>query len=84
MELRLLPCPLRNAGHVLTRDALRRRVWGEEEHASNLLDVHIGRLRRKLAAIDAPARIETIRGPGCRLRTGPVLLATADRTRRSA
>jgi DNA-binding response OmpR family regulator len=84
MELRLLRCLLQNAGHVLTRDALQRRVWGGEESASNLLDVYIGRLRRKLAAVDAPARIETIRGLGYRLRTGPALLAPADRTRRSA
>lgn len=84
LELRLLQCLLQNAGHVLTGAALRRRVWGQEERASNLLEVHIGRLRRKLAALDAPARIETVRSLGYRLRTGPVLLAPADRTRRSA
>jgi two-component system, OmpR family, response regulator len=81
LELRLLQCLLRNAGHVVTGDALRHRVWGQEESASNMLEVYIGRLRRKLAALDAPARIETVRGLGYRFRTDQTLPAADDRAR---
>lgn len=76
LESRLLRHLMLNAGHVLTREALRRAAWGRAEGESNMLEVYIGRLRRKLAAIEAPAQIETVRGLGYRLR--------ADRARKSA
>jgi DNA-binding response OmpR family regulator len=84
LELRLLRSLFVNAGHVLTRDALRRAVWGQEQSESNMLEVYIGRLRRKLIAIDAPARIETVRGLGYRFRADRTLPVVDDRARISA
>jgi two-component system OmpR family response regulator len=75
LEMRLLRYLIQHAGHVLGRDAILRTVWGQEESESNLLDVHIGRLRRKLAAADAPASIETVRSLGYRFRAHPLLPA---------
>jgi len=75
LELHLLRYLMQHAGHVLGRDAILRTVWGQEASQSNLLDVHIGRLRRKLAAADAPASIETIRHLGYRFRAHPLLPA---------
>lgn len=87
-ELRLLRVLLQHAGRVCAGDALRRAVWGPEEGESNLLEVYIGRLRRKLAALEAPARIETVRGVGYRLYVDRALPAdappAADASRRSA
>ena len=50
-----------NAGRVLSREQLEERLyaWGEEVE-SNVLEVHIHHLRRKLA----PGVIRTVRGVG--------------------
>jgi len=54
-------------GQVLSRAELLRNVWGiESEPSTNLVDVHIGRLRRKLDAY-GPQVIKTVRGKGYRL-----------------
>jgi DNA-binding response OmpR family regulator len=57
IEFRLLYCLMRNAGHVVSRSALIRRVWGGDEGATQHdLSVFIARLRAKLAlAGDAQA-----------------------------
>ncbi|MCP4306211.1 MAG: response regulator transcription factor [bacterium] len=55
----------RHPGQVLTREVLLSRVWGYDfDPGSNVVDVYIGYLRRKLGR-DA---IETVRGAGYRLR----------------
>ncbi len=61
-ELRLLRYFMENAGKVLSRPRLLRALLGdaEERVSSNLLDVHIHHLRRKLGA----HRIKTVRGMG--------------------
>ena len=84
LELRLLRGLMLHAGHVLTRDAILRTVWGQDESESNMLDVHIGRLRRKLAAADAPADIETVRSLGYRFRAHPLPPAVGERSQLSA
>lgn len=67
MEFEILECLLRNQGHVVTREMLARHVWKETERATpldNVIDVHIGRLRKK---IDGPFRgklLHTVRGVG--------------------
>jgi DNA-binding response OmpR family regulator len=67
MEFEILGCLLRNQGHVVTREMLARHVWKETERATpldNVIDVHIGRLRKK---IDGPFRgklLHTVRGVG--------------------
>jgi DNA-binding response OmpR family regulator len=73
-EFALLEFLLRHQGHVVTRDMLAREVWMETERATpldNVIDVHIGRLRRK---IDEPFReklLRTVRGVGFILSEEP-------------
>jgi two-component system response regulator TctD len=50
---------------VVDRALLEAELFPDETVAPNVLDVHIGRLRRKLAP-DGP-RIQTLRGVGYRL-----------------
>lgn len=57
---------LEHPGQVLTREQLLSRVWGYDfDPASNVVDVYIRYLRRKLGS----DRIETVRGVGYRLAT---------------
>ncbi|CCP12742.1 Response regulator mprA [Stenotrophomonas maltophilia SKK35] len=64
-EFKLLEYLMRNAGQVLTRMMLFEEVWGYHfDPGTNLIDVHIGRLRRKLDHADAPSLIRTVRGSG--------------------
>jgi len=68
-EFDLLLALVRAEGRTLTRTELLRDVWGiDGEPATNLVDVHIGRLRRKLDA-HGPSLIHTVRGEGYRLAT---------------
>ncbi|NNF59028.1 MAG: winged helix-turn-helix transcriptional regulator, partial [Rhodothermaceae bacterium] len=46
---------------------LHRDVWGHRfDRGTNLIDVYVGYVRRKLAAAGCAARIETVRGVGYR------------------
>jgi two-component system, OmpR family, copper resistance phosphate regulon response regulator CusR len=64
-ESSLLAAFVRHAGHVLSRDQLLRLVWEIEfDPGSNVVDVYVAALRRKLGA----QVIETVRGRGYRLR----------------
>jgi two-component system copper resistance phosphate regulon response regulator CusR len=64
-EFSLLECLCRNAGRTVTRSMLLTEVWGTRfQPDTNVVDVHIYRLRGK---IDAPGRepmIKTLRGIG--------------------
>ncbi len=73
LEFQLLMSLMRRPGRVFTRDQLADAVWGQTEvGAGRVVDVHIGRLRRKLGeAAESPRFIETIRGVGYRLRAQP-------------
>jgi DNA-binding response OmpR family regulator len=63
-EFALLETFLRNPGQVLSREQLLSRVWGYDfDPQSNLVDVYVGYLRRKLGE----GYIETVRGAGYRL-----------------
>jgi two-component system response regulator PhoP len=71
-EYALLEYLLRNAGIALAREDIEERVWGGAfETSSNVLDVMIGRLRRKLGK-KASSAIETVRGHGYRFRRAAV------------
>src|SRR5205814_2013052 len=60
---------LRHPGQALSRTQIAERVWSWEFHGdSNIIDVYIGYLRRKLDAAGEPSAIETLRGFGYRLR----------------
>jgi len=64
-EFTLLEYLLRHPGQVLTRTQLGEAVWGLDfEHDSNVVDVYIGYLRRKLALSEAAPSIRTVRGAG--------------------
>jgi DNA-binding response OmpR family regulator len=66
-EFRLLHHLVRHAGEVVTRDSILSVVWGYHfDPRSNVVDVCVRRLRRKLGD-DAP--IETVRHAGYRLTT---------------
>ncbi|HXD59364.1 MAG TPA: response regulator transcription factor [Thermoleophilaceae bacterium] len=67
-EFRLLRVMLERAGDVVSREQLLADVWGYDfDPRSNVVDVSIRRLRRKLGP-DAP--IETVRNVGYRLAAG--------------
>jgi DNA-binding response OmpR family regulator len=69
----LLAAFLRHAGEVLSRDELLRLVWELEfDPGSNVVDVYVAALRRKLGR----HLIETVRGHGYRLSLGGQRLAT--------
>lgn len=70
-EFELFRYFMENAGETVTRAMLLRDVWNMNfDPQTNVVDVNIGRLRRKLEdGFDAPA-LETIWGSGYRLTTG--------------
>ena len=69
LELKLLIELVRNADAVLTRAMLIERVWGYDFMPdTNLVDVHIRRLRRKLTEGGDDDPIQTLRGIGYMLR----------------
>ena len=64
-EYAILEALMRRTGEVVTRAWLAERVWETEQDAlTNLLDVHISHLRRKIDAAGAAPLIHTIRGSG--------------------
>jgi DNA-binding response OmpR family regulator len=64
-EFTLLETFLRHPGQVLSREQLLSHVWGYDfDPGSNVVDVYVGYLRRKLGA----HRFETVRGMGYRMR----------------
>jgi two-component system, OmpR family, response regulator len=64
-EFRLLECLMRHAGQVVTRTMLFEEVWNYHHvEATNVIDVHIGKLRRKLDPDGTRPMIETVRGAG--------------------
>jgi two-component system OmpR family response regulator len=63
-EFRLLEFMMRHQGQVLTRTMLLERVWDFNfDPTTNVVDVHMSRLRRKLDAAGPPL-IRTVRGAG--------------------
>jgi DNA-binding response OmpR family regulator len=66
-EFELLVYLMRNRGHVLTREQILRAVWGyEHDPGTNVVDVYVGYLRRKLRDGSGEAPITTIRSVGYR------------------
>ena len=64
-EFALAEAFVRHPGQVLSREQLLDRVWGYDfDPGSNIVEVYVGYLRRKLG----PDAIETVRGMGYRLR----------------
>lgn len=68
-EFQLLEHFLLHPEEVVTRTELLEKVWELEfDPESNVVDVHVGNLRRKLTSGGEPELIETIRGVGYRLK----------------
>jgi len=68
-EFRLLECLMRNAGSVVTRTMLLEDVWDYHfDPQTNVIDVHVSRLRQKIDRdFDTPL-LQTVRGAGYVLR----------------
>jgi two-component system OmpR family response regulator len=68
-EFKLLEYLMRNAGHVVTRTMLLEHVWDYHfDPQTNVIDVHVSRLRQKLdKGFDKPL-LHTVRGAGYVLR----------------
>ena len=68
-EISLLEYFMRSQGRILTRRQICQQVWHMAyEPGDNLVDVTVGRLRRKVDQRNSPRLIETIRGVGYRFR----------------
>ncbi|OYY89399.1 MAG: DNA-binding response regulator [Sphingomonas sp. 28-66-16] len=73
-ELQLLEYLVRRPDRPVTRAMIFEDVWGYRFDArTNVIDVHITRLRRKIERADAPPLIETLRGTGYVYRGHPAL-----------
>jgi DNA-binding response OmpR family regulator len=69
-EYAILEYFARNPNRVLTRTQIAEHVWDFDfVSMSNVIDVYIGYLRRKLADDSEPRLLRTIRGTGYQLRT---------------
>ena len=63
-EFALLETFMRHPGQVLSREQLLAQVWGYDfDPGTNVVDVYVGCLRKKIGA-----RVDTVRGVGYRLR----------------
>jgi DNA-binding response OmpR family regulator len=79
-EFALLEFLLLHRGSCISRSTLLDRVWNAEgQSGTNVVDVYINYLRRKLNDNPAGSIIQTVRGQGYRIPVSP-LLAPANRT----
>jgi DNA-binding response OmpR family regulator len=70
-EFAILEYFMQHPGEVLSRTRIYEHVWNEQmEVMSNVIDVHIKEIRRKLARVGGEKIIATVRGAGYRLE-GP-------------
>lgn len=71
-EHTLLDYFLRNSGRVLTRSMLAQHVWGLDfDPESNVVDVYVGYLRRRIEAPGERRLLHTVRGVGYVLKDEP-------------
>jgi heavy metal response regulator len=71
-EYALLEYFLRNVGRVLTRPMIAEHVWGLDfDTETNIIDVYVGYLRRKLDTEGEPPLVHTVRGAGYVLKAEP-------------
>ena len=68
-EFKLLEYLMRNAGHIVTRTMLLENVWDYHfDPQTNVIDVHVSRLRSKIdKGFDEPL-LQTVRGAGYMIR----------------
>ena len=71
-EFSLLELLLRHPNQALSRTQIIERVWNFDFYSdTNVVDVHIGYLRRKIDEPFAPPLIQTVRGVGYKLNASP-------------
>ena len=71
-EFALLEYLMRNAGRELTRETIAAHVWKQPpDPESNIVDVYINYLRKKLEGDDRPKLLHTVRGVGYTLKALP-------------
>ena len=71
-EFALLELLVRHPGRVFTRTQLCERVWGYQfDPGTNLVDVYVQRLRRKVDDPFAAKLIHTVRGTGYKVAQDP-------------
>jgi DNA-binding response OmpR family regulator len=59
---------MRHRGRVLSRTRIIEQIWGDDFAGdTNVIEVYVGYLRRKLERSGAPPLIQTVRGVGYRL-----------------
>ncbi|MBD2091902.1 response regulator transcription factor [Microcoleus sp. FACHB-1515] len=74
-EFNLLEYLMRSPGRVFTRTQILEHVWGYDFNPNtNVVDVCIQRIRKKIDAADSPSWIESVRGVGYRFRQPNVAL----------
>ena len=75
-EFELLKCLMEHGGEVVTREMLLREVWKLNfDPQTNVIDVNLTRLRRKIEEGFASVCLETVRGRGYRLVAAAVATA---------
>lgn len=68
-EFELLEYLMRSPGRLYPRTQILEHVWGYDfDPSSNLVDVYVRRVRKKVESGDGPPLIETVRGVGYRFR----------------
>jgi len=69
-ELAIIELLMSNPGTLFSRERILSNVWGlNMDPLTNVVDVYIGKLRKKIDCDNAESMIETVRGLGYRLKT---------------
>ena len=63
-EFEILFCLMKNMRRVLGREQILARIYGDFPGNSNVVDVNVKNIRRKIAALTSDSYIETVRGKG--------------------
>jgi two-component system OmpR family response regulator len=67
-EFKLLEFMMRNSGQMLSRRIIFEHVWGYHfDPGTNLIDVHVGKMRKKIDIAGAPSMFKAERGVGYEL-----------------
>lgn len=70
-ELAVLELLMTHPNKLFSRERILSNVWGmDKDPLTNVVDVYVGKLRRKLSHDDKSSFIETVRGMGYRINTG--------------
>lgn len=70
-ELAIIELLMSNPGTLFSRERILSNVWGlNMDPLTNVVDVYIGKLRKKIDEDESKSMIETIRGLGYRLNMG--------------